>query len=58
MTAKNAVGENRRIWGFVPVVPGAMLLEMARQAESSGLEGVFAAQVENQPLKPKRDGFL
>lgn len=52
MTAKNAVGEDRRYWGFLPVVPGALLIDMARQAESSGLEGVFAAQVYGPPFLP------
>jgi probable F420-dependent oxidoreductase len=52
MTAKNAVGADRRYWGFVPVLPGAFLLEMARQAEDSGLEGVFAAQVYGPPFLP------
>lgn len=52
MTGKNAVGAERRVWGFMPVLPGAYLLEMARQAERAGLEGVFAAQVYGPPFLP------
>lgn len=49
---KNAVGEERRIWGFLPTLPGPFLVEMAKQAEAAGLEGVFAAQVYGPPFLP------
>lgn len=52
MNTKNAVGEERRYWGVLPVLPAPILVEIAKQAEASGLEGVFATQVYGPPFIP------
>lgn len=50
--AKNAVGENRKYWGVLPVMHAHMLAEIAKQGEQSGLEGMFAPQVYGPPFLP------
>lgn len=52
MSAKNAVGEDRKYWGVVPPIPGPFLVEIAKQAEASGMEGLFATQVYGPPFIP------
>lgn len=42
----------RRYWGFLPVLPAPVLVEVARQAEARGLAGLFAAQVYGPPWIP------
>jgi probable F420-dependent oxidoreductase len=44
--------ESRRYWGFVSPLPAPILSAVARQAESQGLEGLFAAQVHGPPWIP------
>jgi probable F420-dependent oxidoreductase len=48
----NAVGEERRYWGVIPVMPGQQLMETARQMEDVGYTGVFAIQVFGPPFIP------
>lgn len=48
----NAVGNNRKYWGVVPVMEAPALGAMAKQAEDQGLEGLFAAQVYGPPFLP------
>ena len=50
--AVNAVGEERRFWGVIPVMPGQQLMETARQMEDVGYTGVFAIQVFGPPFIP------
>ena len=50
--ATNAVGENRRYWGVLPVVEAHMLAVIAKQAEDAGLEGLFSPQVYGPPFLP------
>ncbi len=50
--AKNAVGEDRRYWGLVPVVEASVIGMIAKQAEEQGLEGLFAPQVFGPPFIP------
>ena len=45
-------------WGFLPPGPAALVTAMAGQAESMGLEGVFAAQVNSVPFLPLATGLL
>ena len=52
MAGKNAQGEDRRCWGFVPPVPAPILTQIAQGAEAAGMEGVFAAQVYGPPFVP------
>ena len=52
MAAKNAVGEARKFWGVLPVLPGEELLATARQLEELGLEGLFSIQVYGPPFIP------
>ncbi len=50
--AKNAVGEDRRYWGLVPVVTASVIGMIAKQAEDQGMEGLFAPQVYGPPFIP------
>ena len=52
MSRLNAVGEQRKFWGVLPVLPGAELQEAARQYEALGLEGLFSIQVYGPPFIP------
>lgn len=52
MTEKNAVGEDRRYWSVIPPLPGPLLVDVARQAEAAGIEGLFATQVYGPPFIP------
>ena len=45
MTGQNAVGEGRKFWGVLPVLPAPELSALAQQYQALGLEGVFAIQV-------------
>ncbi len=45
-------GSRRRYWGFVIPGPAALVSGLAKQAESQGLEGIFAAQVNSVPWVP------
>lgn len=49
---KNAVGEDRKYWGVLPVMEASMLGAIAKQAEDAGMEGLFAAQVYGPPFLP------
>ncbi|MBE9540544.1 MAG: LLM class flavin-dependent oxidoreductase [Proteobacteria bacterium] len=50
MSNKNAQAQDRKYWAVVAPMPGPILVEMARQAEASGLEGLFAAQLYGPPF--------
>ena len=52
MTATNAIGESRKFWGVLPVLPGPELSAVAQQYEELGLEGLFAIQVYGPPFVP------
>lgn len=52
MSNKNAQGADRRYWGVIPPVPAPVLAMIAQQAESSGMEGLFATQVYGPPFLP------
>ncbi len=52
MAQTNAVGNARQYWGVLPVLPGPILVEVAKQAEASGLTGLFATQVYGPPFIP------
>ncbi len=52
MVGKNAVGQDRRFWGVIPPLPGPLLVDVAKQAEAAGLEGLFAVQVYGPPFIP------
>lgn len=41
-----------RVWGTIVPLPAPLLVEAARRAEASGLEGVFAPQVYGPPFIP------
>ena len=43
---------DRRIWGFLGTLPAPVIAEVARQAETQGLTGIFAAQVYGPPWIP------
>jgi probable F420-dependent oxidoreductase len=49
---KNAVGEERRYWGFAPIMEASMIGMIAKQAEDNGMAGLFAAQVYGPPFIP------
>ena len=48
----NAVGEARKYWGVIPVMPGQQLMETARQMEQLGYTGTFSYQVFGPPFIP------
>jgi alkanesulfonate monooxygenase SsuD/methylene tetrahydromethanopterin reductase-like flavin-dependent oxidoreductase (luciferase family) len=48
----NAVGESRKYWGVIPVMPGQQLMETARQMEQLGYTGTFSYQVFGPPFIP------
>lgn len=50
--SKNAVGEDRRYWGLVPVMEASLIGMIAKQAEDQGMEGLFAPQVYGPPFIP------
>lgn len=50
--SKNAVGEDRRYWGLVPVLEASMIGAIAKEAEDQGMEGLFAPQVYGPPFIP------
>ncbi|MBD3647290.1 MAG: LLM class flavin-dependent oxidoreductase, partial [Pseudomonadales bacterium] len=50
--ATNAVGEERKHWGVLPVMDGRMLAAIAKQSEDAGLEGMFSPQVFGPPFLP------
>lgn len=50
MAGTNAVGQARRHWGVMPPLPAPFLVEAAKQAEASGMEGLFATQVYGPPF--------
>lgn len=52
MSKTNAIGEGRKFWGVLPVLPAPELSELARQYEELGLEGVFCIQVYGPPFVP------
>jgi alkanesulfonate monooxygenase SsuD/methylene tetrahydromethanopterin reductase-like flavin-dependent oxidoreductase (luciferase family) len=52
MTGQNAVGEGRKFWGVLPVLPAPELSALAQQYQALGLEGVFAIQVYGVPFVP------
>lgn len=52
MTKLNAVGDKRKFWAALPVLPAPALAALARQYESIGFEGVFATQVYGPPFVP------
>lgn len=50
--ATNAVGEDRRIWGVIPVMHAAVLGALAKESEDQGMAGLFAPQVFGPPFIP------
>ena len=50
--ATNAVGEERRYWGMIPVVEASLIGMLAKQSEEQGMEGLFAPQVYGPPFIP------
>lgn len=52
MAKTNAVGENRKFWAVLPVLPAAELAGLARQFEALGVEGIFSTQVYGPPFVP------
>src|SRR3546814_13960603 len=48
----NAVGNERRFWGTMPVLPGAALTATVQQMEKAGFEGVFVLQIYGPPFVP------
>ncbi len=43
--AKNAVGQERKYWGVIPVMPAPMLSGLTKQMEDIGFEGATALQI-------------
>ena len=41
----NAVGEERKFWGVIPVMPAPDLSGLAKQMEDTGFEGATALQI-------------
>jgi alkanesulfonate monooxygenase SsuD/methylene tetrahydromethanopterin reductase-like flavin-dependent oxidoreductase (luciferase family) len=53
MTQKhNAVGEERKYWGTLPMASGPQLMEMGKQMEDTGFEGVYMLQLYGPPFAP------
>ena len=52
MTGKNAVGDDRKFWGVLPVMDAGTMTGIAQQAEAAGYEGLFAIQVYGPPFVP------
>lgn len=52
MTKTNAVGDKRKYWAVLPVLPAAQLAGLAQQYEALGVEGVFSTQVYGPPFVP------
>ena len=52
MSNTNAQGLDRKYWAVIAPMPGAFLVEIAKQAEASGIEGLFAAQCYGPPFIP------
>jgi alkanesulfonate monooxygenase SsuD/methylene tetrahydromethanopterin reductase-like flavin-dependent oxidoreductase (luciferase family) len=51
MTKKlNAVGQERKFWGTLPLAPAKQLMEMGRQMEDTGFEGAFMLQIYGPPF--------
>lgn len=52
MSKTNAIGEPRKFWAVLPVLPAPQLAGLAQQYESLGFEGAFATQVYGPPFVP------
>jgi probable F420-dependent oxidoreductase len=52
MEKTNAIGQSRKFWAVLPVMPAPELTATAQLYESLGFEGVFAAQVYGPPFVP------
>jgi len=52
MPTTNAVGQDRKFWSVLPVLPAPELSALAQQYEALGFEGVFATQVYGPPFLP------
>ena len=53
MTQKrNALGNERKFWGTLPVASAAQLMAMGQQMEDTGFEGVFMLQLYGPPFAP------
>lgn len=50
--SKNAIGNDRKYWGVLPVMEASFLGGMAKEAEDQGMEGLFAVQVYGPPFLP------
>lgn len=48
----NAVGKERQFWGTLPMASGPQLMEMGKQMEDTGFEGVFMLQLYGPPFAP------
>ena len=48
----NAVGQERRWWGVMPVLPAPVMGGIAKQMEQVGFEGVFSLQIYGPPFVP------
>ncbi|TDJ65537.1 MAG: LLM class flavin-dependent oxidoreductase [Proteobacteria bacterium] len=52
MTGKNAIGEDRKFWGVLPVMEADAMVGIAQRYEAMGYEGLFAIQVYGPPFLP------
>lgn len=48
----NAVGEDRRWWGVMPIMPAPVMGGIAKQMEAVGFEGCFSLQIYGPPFVP------
>lgn len=46
----NAVGQERKFWGTLPMAPAKQLMAMGQQMEKTGFEGVFMLQLYGPPF--------
>jgi alkanesulfonate monooxygenase SsuD/methylene tetrahydromethanopterin reductase-like flavin-dependent oxidoreductase (luciferase family) len=46
---KNAVGQDRKFWGLIPVAAAPVLLGLAKHMEDIGFEGATALQMYGPP---------
>lgn len=48
----NATGQQRRFWGTLPIASCQQLMDMGKQMEDTGFEGVFMLQLYGPPFAP------
>lgn len=48
----NAIGQERKFWGTLPMASGQELMTMGKQMEDVGFEGVFMLQLYGPPFAP------